>query len=161
VKSMKLLLLIIVIIGGCTTIDSRRPWRSGIVDEQTGDIVAFWLQCGDENKAITVEKEYGMIVVWSEKEKHFYLFDNSGKRYFGTTDFEAFIAEIEMLPNDITFQKINTCCAPLDYKMPDEASEKLFSILRKGNRSLDPHTACTCESTDRKFLNDTTGSAAE
>jgi hypothetical protein len=152
-KSAKLVLITVAIIAGCAVTDSRRSWQNGVADTQTGKIVALWLQYADKDKAITIEKEYTMIIIWNEREKRFYLFDNSEKQYFGSTDFDAFIAEIDTLPQNITLQQINTCCAPLDWKMPDEASQKLSSVLKKGNRTLDHSVmVCTCESTDRKFL---------
>jgi hypothetical protein len=155
---------------GCSLFKPHRNgWRDAVIDPESKNIVVMWLTLYDKEEPQCFETrdypcDYAMFIVWNGNEKRFYLFDNSAKKYFGTSDFDKFLAALDAMPQGIKMVWINTCQAGECYDMPQDARDRLAEVMKKGQREhVDdyPYILCTCETTDRRFLDFTTDAKEE
>ena len=121
------------------------PWAPGVVDPKSGKLVAFYIELKDRDEPVTVDTEYGMLIIWRDKGEYFktqdhrfYLFDHPGRRYLGTTDFDRFLCELEALPEGILLDWIDKCTVFL-CEMDGWNGDRLRSAVEKRNlRYLGP-----------------------
>ena len=147
-----------VVLAGCASL--RPPsavWHRGVVEPESKRLIAFWVLREHEDEPVTIDKDYGMLIVWDEHVQRFYLFSNPTKTYFVTENFNQFLSELDRLPADITLDWVDTCTVPRFWKMPQDARKRLHATLEKGNRkntreSEQPHITCYCESDGIKLL---------
>lgn len=158
VKRLLIAIIAAVACSGCVVASRPSPpWRKAILDASGKNLVTMWVQRKDGDEPVILKKDYGMVVVWMDQDRRFYLFDRGAKRYLGTTAFPVFLEELAQLPDDIAIDWIDTCCAPRSCEMPDEARARLYEALRKRDKtelrtSKNPLTVCTCESNGLKYL---------
>lgn len=147
-----------VLSSGCLSFRSDSiPWHRGVVDPATRRLIAFWILRPTGDEPVTVDRDYGMVIIWDEHLRRFYLFDNLRKTYFVTTDFRRFLNELENLPQGMDMDWPDTCTVPRCWKMPAAASRRLSAAMAEHHqfdtRSSDsPHIACYCESDGIKLL---------
>jgi hypothetical protein len=153
--------MMLLLMTGCASIGPQPAmWHRGIVEPKSQKLIAFWVLRGlreHNDKPVTIDKDYGMLIIWDEYLQRFYLFSNPTKTYFVTENFNQFLSELDRLPMNITLDWPDTCQIPRFWKMSDDASKRLFATLQKGNRentreSEQPHIACYCESDGIKLL---------
>lgn len=158
---MKRLLIVVIVAvacSGCVAVSHPSPpWRNAILDASGKNLVTMWVQRKDGDEPVILKKDYGMVVVWMDQDRRFYLFDRRAKRYLGTTAFPVFLEELARLPEDIAIEWIDTCCVLRFWEMPDEAWSRLNEVLKKGDRtetrrSENPFIVCICESNGLKYL---------
>jgi hypothetical protein len=139
-------------------------WRDAVIDPATKSIVIMWMdeRWGDWDPAL-LHLDYGMFSVWNQYEgRHFYLFDNKAKKFFGTTDFTKFIAAINAMPKGITLEWVDTCLLSRSHEMPDAERKQLDDALKAGNRETTvgdhfQYMVETCSARRLVFLFPTTG----
>jgi len=147
-----------VVLAGCASLlPPSAVWHRGVVELESKRLIAFWVLREHEDEPVTIDKDYGMLIVWDEHVQRFYLFSNPSKTYFVTENFNRFLSELDQLPADITLDWVDTCQVPRSWKMPQDAGKRLTAVLEKGNRkntreSEQPHIACYCESDGIKLL---------
>jgi hypothetical protein len=147
---MRFLLPAVIFLSGCAAAPRPSPsWREAAVDPD-GNVIAFWAKRHPGDDPAVLEKDYGMLVVWNEQDRRFYLFDNVRKRCFGTRDFEAFLREMGRLPRGASRERFDTCCVPLAWKMPHEAWERAENAFYECS-SQSPSLVCICESSGLRF----------
>jgi hypothetical protein len=140
--------------------------RYGAVDRDTGNLVAFWLEYPDRpeyypnrEEAVLVTEPYAVFLTWTDRERRFYIYDNSAKTYFKTSEFKAFLMQLDKLPQGIEIQYFDTCCDGNAWAMPQEKREQLRAVMAQGARGWAPSTAggfdhemvCTCETTGLRY----------
>jgi hypothetical protein len=135
---------------------ARRDWRKAELDG-AGDVVALRVVERTETRQIIATGDYGMLVVWGDDEKAFYLFDRRNKTSFATRTFKDFLREVRQLPLDITMTWIDTCTASRSWNMPDSDRKELADVLLERRRlgmkwSESPLVVCYCESRGLQFL---------
>lgn len=92
------------------------------------------------------DNSYGMLIIWTENERTFFIYDNLKKKFFETADLDAVLRELDTLPRDITIHRITKCQAGFSPEMPEKARKQIMEILNKGNRETEsPFICCTCE----------------
>jgi len=147
-----------VILAGCASLRPQpAAWHRGVVEPESKRLIAFWVLKEHEDEPVTIDKDYGMLIIWDEHVQRFHLFNNPAKTYFVTENFNQFLSELDRLPADITLDWVDTCTVPRFWKMPQDARKQLHATLVKGNRkntrvSEQPHIACYCESDGIKLL---------
>lgn len=143
---------------GCFSLrQDKALWHRGVVDPATRRLIAFWILKPTGDEPVTVDRDFGMFVIWDEHLRRFYLFDNPRKTYFVTTDFDLFLDEMKELPKGNILDWPDTCTVPRSWKMPAAASRRLSAAMAENHqfdtRSSDhPHIACYCESDGIKLL---------
>ncbi|MFH1023415.1 MAG: hypothetical protein V1809_08485 [Planctomycetota bacterium] len=156
------LILFAALVSGCVTAPFFRPssWRNAPLDPKTGQVVMMWVKHAAGDEPALLRLDYGMLIVWGETERGFYLFDRSAKRYLGTTDFDQFLEELDRLPKDIRLQRVETCSSPRAWNMPEKASNRLNAIMENGGRTDTltdlkgnelPDIFCYCESDGLRY----------
>ncbi len=135
------------------------PAAPAAVDPASGNLVAFWLQYPDKEEPVLVTEPRAVLMVWRGGDKKFYLFDNTAKAVFKTTNFDAFLRQLDELPHGVRIQLFGTCTAPLTYDMPPEKWQQLMQTLEKGKRGwatskvngLKREIICYCETRGLRF----------
>ena len=151
-------------LGGCATELASQAKPLGNVDANSGNLIAYWLKHDRSGKPgidtpVLVTEPYAVLVVWCEKERHFYVYDNVAKRTFGTADFDAFLAELARLPTGVAVQQLDTCTVSRSHDMPREQRERLMQTLAAGGRiwaidaasGTDRTCECYCESSGFRY----------
>ncbi len=137
-------------------------WNRVEADGGPEGMVAFWVHYEDREEPAVFDSDYGMLLVWSEEERAFYLFHKPSKSCFATKDFDAYLRQISRLPKGISFQWIDTCGASCSWKMPQSARNRLDAALKEGRHTLDiSSTTCICESRKLRYIRIETDCAAE
>jgi len=147
-KRCFLLATLLVFIGCSKPQEGRSSWQPAPTEDKTGDVIAFWIHRGETSQPVTVglDYDYGMITIWTDRERMFYLYDNVEKRFFKTGDFDVFLRQLEGLPPNITLHWMTKCQAGFAWNMPEKAEGKIKNILSSGNRITEtPIIPCTCE----------------
>lgn len=147
----------VAFLAGCAAHRPPAVWHRGVVEPQPHRLIAFWVLRDLADEPVTIDRDYGMLIVWDEYVRRFYLFDSPRKTYFVTEDFDLFLSELDRLPEHITLDWPDTCCAPRFWKMPTEARRRLHGVFEQGKRaetrgSYEPHIVCYCESEGLKLL---------
>ena len=137
-------------------------WRPGVIDPKEKKLVAFWVKRAPKGKPAfrdpaVVKGDYGTFIVWNECERRFYIFDNPGKRYFATADFETFLLELAAIPNNANPERVDTCTVSRSWEMPAEAQQKLAAVLRLKRGTAppedeNPNITCYCKSEGLQYL---------
>lgn len=149
-----LCMAVLGLLAGCATPSGTScTWRPADIDPESGQIVAMWIKHRQGDKPVLVTKAYGMLILWTEEKRGFFLFNNESREYLGTTDFDAFLASLRALPQGITIEWIDTCTVPRFTKMPGDAHERLAATLAGNSQKTEtPFHACYCESEGLRYL---------
>jgi len=155
---------------GCSILKPHRSeWRDAVVDAE-GRVIVMWLTYDGKEEPASWQDEYwgncdyGIFTDWYSPDQRFYLFDNRAKKYFGTSDFSKFLAALDAMPEGIKMVWIGTCGGGRG--VPEDVSAQVKAVMEKGHRedmSWDYPAAfiCTCESTNIRFPDLTTGEEKE
>lgn len=141
---------LLLMTGGCA---AGAGWTS-VPTTSAGDPVVAWLRQDAGERPCGLIYPYTALLRWSGEERSFYLFDSPRKRYFGTSDFDRFLRELDALPSGTPISiSAATCGSPLAPDMPDSAWTRLLEAIRRGRHEAgDPFPLCTCESRGLRFL---------
>lgn len=154
------LALLTLFLSSCAAVAEFKDARPEQTDSRTGRLVAFRLEYYDRSdQDILVDGRYGLLVVCNDTERLFCLFDNVKKRILATQSWDKFYDALVKWPDGIEVQRFNTCCAPIDYRLPDAQSQSLDAVMRmkEWRWRVDPVSGlavtlvCTCESKDRRY----------
>jgi hypothetical protein len=144
--------LVVVLVGCRTPTRIGTTWRPAAIDQKSGLVVAMWIKQDQDDRPVAVTEDYGMLILWTENEKRFFLFSNKSGEYCGTTDFESFLVSLSKMPKDITIEWVDTCTVSRSRKMPKRAHQRLAAVLADGNRrTVAPFRACYCESQGLRY----------
>lgn len=146
---------------GCARFKPHKSeWKDAVIDPDSKKIVTMWLVNKDneaDQEPALLHMEYGMFLVWNEYDgKHFYLFDNKAKKYFGTTDFSKFLAALDAMPRGITLEYVTTCLLSPAHGMPDEERARWEQVMKAGNHDYSCDYTVECCGNHLKFLDSTT-----
>lgn len=101
---------------------------------------------------------HGFLVKWDRNEEpQFYVYDKGTRLATRTSDFSEFSNKLQEIPSGATVDRIEKCGGPFSWGMPDEAREKLATLIEsKGFHMAGPEDGnfgiCTCESTKVRLL---------
>jgi hypothetical protein len=133
------------------------PPEPASVDPGSGNIIVFRLEprVGHSlpEACTVVTGTYAVAMIWRGEERRFYLFDNAAKTVHRTEDFDAFLQQIDSLPEGVEVQRHDTCCGSLHTDMPDGERQRLAAALERGGRrwahnpvqESDRFITCVCE----------------
>ena len=147
-KRCFLIATLLVFIGCSKPGQGEGSWQPAPTDEKTGDVIAFWIHRGQTSQPVTVglDYDYGMITIWTDRERMFYLYDNVDKKYWGTGDFDLFLHQLDRLPQEVTLHWMTKCQEGFAPAMPEKAKSQIQNVLSRGNRKTEtPIIPCTCE----------------
>lgn len=112
----------------------------------------------DAAKVVCLPHDYGFLVEWDkDKQPEFYVYDKKSRWATCTPDFSEFLKLLEKIPSGATVDRIEKCCAPFSWGMPNESRNKLAALLkRKSFRMAEWEDGnfgiCTCESKEIRLL---------
>jgi len=126
----------IILISGCQT--GRSGFEPAVVDPASGKVVIYWLTHGqhEDEEPVLATEPYSVVIMWCGDERRFNIYDSQARTMFKTSDFDAFLAKLDSLPEGIEVQRLDSCGRTDTYDMPADARQKLVQVMAKGNRRL-------------------------
>ncbi len=142
------------------------------VDAESGNVIALWVEYREGldhpdpeanlaggDQPVIVTEPLGCYMSWYEDDQLFLVYDNDAKRVFKTTDFDAFIDHLSVLPRGSAIQRFDTCTVSRTWGMPDDAWDRLTTTMKKRDLSwakskvneTDREIICYCESEGFRF----------
>lgn len=137
----------------------RVGWLPGTVEGASQRLVAFQVLRDPAPEVVTVGRDFGLLLIWDENVRRFFIFDNASRSYLVTDDYNRFLAELATLPAGLDFELLDTCTVPRAWKMPGKDWDRMVEVLRQKRPLPDEmddlvHRVCTCESHGMKLLGD-------
>ena len=124
-----------------------------------GKLAIVTLKYADRERSVCLPNDYGFLVEWGDTSPpQFFLYDKPRGRIEHTTDFDAFLAGLQRFPTGARVDRVDKCCAPFAWAMPDDSRKRLADVIdRKAFRLIDDKdghfiTICICETEDVALL---------
>lgn len=127
-------------------------------EQPTQDFPVAELKYKDKTEFFYLYSDFGFIAKWEEDNKpKFFIYDKIRKRISVTRDLSTFLNRLLSFPEEAEVAWINTCSAPLHYRMPSEMLTKIHDILKRKKFKMagddeNNFVLCTCETTKVLFL---------
>lgn len=142
---------------GCATPTTASAWKAAPCDLRDGKVITMWVKKKEGDVPVTFQHNWAMLVIWTDRERYFYLFENRSRRFFATRDFLCFVRELDQLPNGAVLEWIDTCTVSRSWKMPAECRTELLNLLKKKGVAHvygfeDGIITCYCESQGLRYL---------
>jgi hypothetical protein len=135
--------------GGENQLDRRREWKAAPLDEG-GRATTLTVRYEDREEAVPANGDFSVLLVWTQGEQAFYLFDTEAKTMMATRDFDGILRALDDLPRASDVVWIDTCCVSRMWGMPDPARGRLADtrarMMERGIVWAEPVLVCICES---------------
>jgi len=128
---------------------------SHTIDQESGQLIAFWLLRHGEYEAVIVDHPYAIFISWpcdtypAEGDAPVLIFyDNVLKVCYRTDDYESFLTLLKNQPADIPIAWIDSCTVSRAWKMPEDKCKAIHSVLSSSGRRQPEsvYGVCICES---------------